>query len=142
MGLFSQHEEACTPLTPCRICKAVTFLNERLKPNGFIEFLELIGELPPTPPKQVQAPQALAPLTAELLSTPIDQLGCSTRVRCCLQNDNILTVKDLLCKNELQLSRIPNFGRRSLNEVKDVLAGRGLRLGMRIDPELLGQTSA
>jgi DNA-directed RNA polymerase subunit alpha len=62
----------------------------------------------------------------EALELPIDSLGFSTRVRLSLLNDGIKTLGDLTKKNEVELLLIPNFGRCSLNEVKEALAQKGL----------------
>ena len=53
----------------------------------------------------------------------------------CLKNDNIVYIGDLVQKSEAEMLRTPNFGRKSLNEIKEVLAGMGLHLGMDV-PEL------
>ena len=50
----------------------------------------------------------------------------------CLKNDNIIYIGDLVQKTEAEMLRTPNFGRKSLNEIKEVLASMGLRLGMDI----------
>ena len=50
----------------------------------------------------------------------------------CLKNDNIIYIGDLVQKTEAEMLRTPNFGRKSLNEIKEVLSSMGLRLGMDI----------
>jgi DNA-directed RNA polymerase subunit alpha len=50
----------------------------------------------------------------------------------CLKNDNIVYIGDLVQKTEAEMLRTPNFGRKSLNEIKEVLANMGLHLGMEI----------
>ena len=50
----------------------------------------------------------------------------------CLKNDNIVYIGDLVQKTEAEMLRTPNFGRKSLNEIKDVLSLMGLPLGMKI----------
>ena len=50
----------------------------------------------------------------------------------CLKNDNIIYIGDLVQKSEQEMLRTPNFGRKSLNEIKEVLAQMGLELGMEI----------
>jgi hypothetical protein len=62
----------------------------------------------------------------------VAQLPLSIRSANCLNNDNIIYVGDLVQKTEAEMLRTPNFGRRSLNEIKDVLAQMGLQLGMEI----------
>ena len=51
----------------------------------------------------------------------------------CLKNDNIVYIGDLIQKSEGEMLRTPNFGRKSLNEIKEVLAARGLTLGMKLE---------
>jgi DNA-directed RNA polymerase alpha subunit len=62
----------------------------------------------------------------------VDDLALSVRTAVCLRNANIVYVGDLIQKTEAELLQTPNFGRKSLNEIKDVLAQMGLRLGMEI----------
>jgi DNA-directed RNA polymerase subunit alpha len=50
-----------------------------------------------------------------------------------LKNDNVVYIGDLVQKSEGEMLRTPNFGRKSLNEIKEVLANMGLRFGMQID---------
>ncbi|QMW23196.1 DNA-directed RNA polymerase subunit alpha [Sandaracinobacteroides saxicola] len=62
----------------------------------------------------------------------VDELELSVRSANCLKNDNIIYIGDLVQKSEPEMLRTPNFGRKSLNEIKEVLATMGLRLGMDI----------
>jgi DNA-directed RNA polymerase subunit alpha len=86
---------------------------------------------------------AAAPMTAEQVATDtnqlnryllkkVDELELSVRSANCLKNDNIIYIGDLVQKTEAEMLRTPNFGRKSLNEIKEVLASMGLRLGMDI----------
>jgi len=70
---------------------------------------------------------------ADLLSQPIDHLDLSVRSMNCLKSDNVFYVGDLVQRTEQEMLRTPNFGRKSLTEIKLVLAGMGLGLGMEID---------
>ena len=60
----------------------------------------------------------------------VDELELSVRSANCLKNDNIVYIGDLIQKTEAEMLRTPNFGRKSLNEIKEVLAQMGLHLGM------------
>ncbi|WP_417321111.1 DNA-directed RNA polymerase subunit alpha [Emcibacter sp.] len=60
----------------------------------------------------------------------VDELELSVRSANCLKNDNIVYIGDLVKKTEAEMLRTPNFGRKSLNEIKEVLSTMGLRLGM------------
>ena len=62
----------------------------------------------------------------------VDELELSVRSANCLKNDNIIYIGDLVQKTESEMLRTPNFGRKSLNEIKEVLAQMGLHLGMEI----------
>ena len=62
----------------------------------------------------------------------VDELELSVRSANCLKNDNIVYIGDLIQKTEAEMLRTPNFGRKSLNEIKEVLAGLGLHLGMDV----------
>jgi DNA-directed RNA polymerase subunit alpha len=62
----------------------------------------------------------------------VDELELSVRSANCLKNDNIVYIGDLVQKTEPEMLRTPNFGRKSLNEIKEVLAQMGLHLGMEI----------
>ncbi len=62
----------------------------------------------------------------------VDELELSFRSANCLKNDNIIYIGDLVQKTEAEMLRTPNFGRKSLNEIKEVLSSMGLRLGMDI----------
>ena len=62
----------------------------------------------------------------------VDELELSVRSANCLKNDNIIYIGDLVQKTETDMLRTPNFGRKSLNEIKEVLGQMGLHLGMEI----------
>jgi DNA-directed RNA polymerase subunit alpha len=62
----------------------------------------------------------------------VDELELSVRSANCLKNDNIVYIGDLIQKTEAEMLRTPNFGRKSLNEIKEVLAGMALHLGMDV----------
>ena len=62
----------------------------------------------------------------------VDELELSVRSANCLKNDNIVYIGDLVQKTEQEMLRTPNFGRKSLNEIKEVLAAMGLSLGMTV----------
>lgn len=62
----------------------------------------------------------------------VDELELSVRSANCLKNDNIVYIGDLVQKTEAEMLRTPNFGRKSLNEIKEVLSTMGLRLGMEL----------
>jgi DNA-directed RNA polymerase subunit alpha len=78
-----------------------------------------------------QEPKTDLPFNAALLKK-VDELELSVRSANCLKNDNIVYIGDLIQKTEAEMLRTPNFGRKSLNEIKEVLASMGLHLGMEV----------
>ena len=86
-----------------------------------------------------EEPEKVAPVEEEpelefnaALLKKVDELELSVRSANCLKNDNIVYIGDLIQKSEGEMLRTPNFGRKSLNEIKEVLAQMGLHLGMEI----------
>jgi DNA-directed RNA polymerase subunit alpha len=69
----------------------------------------------------------------EVLNRSVEELELSVRSYNCLKNANIQTIGELVQKTEAEMLRTKNFGRKSLNEIKEILSNMGLALGMRID---------
>jgi DNA-directed RNA polymerase subunit alpha len=67
-----------------------------------------------------------------MLSKPIEELDLSVRSANCLKNANIRTLGDLVQRSEREMLSTKNFGRKSLDEIKDVLASLGLSFGMSL----------
>ncbi len=104
------------------VAYAARILQDQL--NVFVNFEE---------PRREEA----APSIPELAFNPallkkVDELELSVRSANCLKNDNIVYIGDLIQKTEAEMLRTPNFGRKSLNEIKEVLAQMGLHLGMDV----------
>jgi len=74
----------------------------------------------------------------ESLSKALEELPLPARAINALRNAEILTVADLVQKTDAELENVKNLGSKSIDEIKDALAGLGLSLGMRIDPAVLG----
>ena len=77
-----------------------------------------------------------------LLLRPVDDLELTVRSANCLKAENIYYIGDLVQKTENELLKTPNLGKKSLTEIKDVLAARSLSLGMKVEnwpPANLGQ---
>ena len=68
-----------------------------------------------------------------ILLRPVDDLELTVRSANCLKAENIYYIGDLIQRSEVELLKTPNLGKKSLNEIKDVLEARGLSLGMRLD---------
>ncbi|MDX7952318.1 DNA-directed RNA polymerase subunit alpha [Lichenihabitans sp. Uapishka_5] len=93
--------------------------------NVFVNFEE---------PKREEVTAAIPELAFNpALLKKVDELELSVRSANCLKNDNIVYIGDLIQKSEAEMLRTPNFGRKSLNEIKEVLAQMGLHLGMEIN---------
>ncbi len=93
--------------------------------------------------QQGSAPQAVGaaapnmaargPQMDPILTRPVDDLELTVRSANCLKAENIYYIGDLIQRTENELLKTPNLGRKSLNEIKEVLATRGLTLGMRLE---------
>jgi DNA-directed RNA polymerase subunit alpha len=70
---------------------------------------------------------------AEHLNRSVDELELSVRSYNCLKNADIKTIGELVTKTESEMLKTKNFGRKSLNEIKEILGTMGLSLGMRIE---------
>ena len=68
-----------------------------------------------------------------ILLRPVDELELTVRSANCLKAENIFYIGDLIQRTENELLKTPNLGRKSLNEIKEVLASRGLTLGMKLE---------
>ena len=101
------------------VALAARILQDQLKP--FINFDE--------PEVEVEAEREELPFNRNLLKK-VEELELSVRSANCLKNDNIVYIGDLVQKTEAEMLRTPNFGRKSLNEIKEVLAKMGIHLGM------------
>jgi len=71
----------------------------------------------------------------EVLNRSVEELELSVRSYNCLKNANIQTIGELVQKSEAEMLRTKNFGRKSLNEIKEILGNMGLALGMRMDAQ-------
>ena len=101
------------------VALAARILQDQLKP--FINFDE--------PEAEVETEKEELPFNRNLLKK-VEELELSVRSANCLKNDNIVYIGDLVQKTEAEMLRTPNFGRKSLNEIKEVLAKMGIHLGM------------
>jgi DNA-directed RNA polymerase subunit alpha len=71
----------------------------------------------------------------EVLNRSVEELELSVRSYNCLKNANIQTIGDLVQKTEAEMLRTKNFGRKSLNEIKEILGSLGLGFGMKFDSQ-------
>ncbi len=95
-----------------------------------VEQLALFADLKGTP---VAAESPKAPQVDPMLLRPVDDLELTVRSANCLKAENIFYIGDLIQRSENELLKTPNLGRKSLNEIKDVLASKGLSLGMKLE---------
>ena len=82
---------------------------------------------------QMGMPGRGGPVIDPILLRPVDDLELTVRSANCLKAENIYYIGDLIQRTENELLKTPNLGRKSLNEIKEVLASRGLTLGMRLE---------
>ncbi|MDA8168591.1 MAG: DNA-directed RNA polymerase subunit alpha [Nitrospiraceae bacterium] len=76
-------------------------------------------------------------LLNENLTKSVEELELSVRAQNCLKNASIKTIAELVMKTEHDMLKTKNFGRKSLNEIKEILNSMGLRFGMKVDPETM-----
>jgi len=83
--------------------------------------------------EEFEAPERAQPQIDPVLLRPVDDLELTVRSANCLKAENIYYIGDLIQRTENELLKTPNLGRKSLNEIKEVLASRGLTLGMKLE---------
>jgi len=103
------------------ICRAATILQQQLA-----VFVDFDNEKEPV---QEEEEEEVDPI----LLRPVDDLELTVRSANCLKAENIYYIGDLIQRTEVELLKTPNLGKKSLTEIKDVLASRGLSLGMRLE---------
>ncbi len=81
----------------------------------------------------VEVEEVRAPQVDPILLRPVDDLELTVRSANCLKAENIYYIGDLIQRTETELLKTPNLGRKSLNEIKEVLASKGLTLGMKLE---------
>ncbi len=114
---------------------AATILHEQL--SVFVDF-EKVNE------QVVDEPVVEEPDFDPVLLRPVDDLELTVRSANCLKAENIFYIGDLIQRTEVELLKTPNLGKKSLTEIKDILATKGLSLGMRLEnwpPENLADQS-
>ncbi len=79
--------------------------------------------------------EGIEPQLNEVLNRSVEELELSVRSYNCLKNANIQTIGDLVQKTESEMLRTKNFGRKSLNEIREILSGLGLSFGMKFDSQ-------
>lgn len=103
------------------IRKAATILQDQLS-----TFVELQG-------KEEEVEEEVEPEVDPVLLRPVDDLELTVRSANCLKAENIYYIGDLVQRTEVELLKTPNLGKKSLTEIKDVLASKQLSLGMRLE---------
>jgi len=82
---------------------------------------------------EIAVASRVSPQVDPILLRPVDDLELTVRSANCLKAENIYYIGDLIQRTENELLKTPNLGRKSLNEIKEVLAARGLTLGMKLE---------
>ena len=95
-----------------------------------VEQLSVFADLKGT---DAPAEERASPQVDPILLRPVDDLELTVRSANCLKAENIYYIGDLIQRTETELLKTPNLGRKSLNEIKEVLASRGLSLGMKLE---------
>jgi DNA-directed RNA polymerase subunit alpha len=116
-----------------------------IETNGVIEPEQAINDAAAILVSQLQVFAKIEPTTVSMdsekksppidpiLLRPVDDLELTVRSANCLKAENIYYIGDLIQRTETELLKTPNLGRKSLNEIKEVLASRGLTLGMKLE---------
>jgi DNA-directed RNA polymerase subunit alpha len=102
----------------------------RYAASVLVEQLSVFADLKGT---LVDAAHVQSPQVDPMLLRPVDDLELTVRSANCLKAENIYYIGDLIQRTETELLKTPNLGRKSLNEIKEVLASRGLSLGMKLE---------
>ncbi|KAA6184974.1 DNA-directed RNA polymerase subunit alpha [Thiohalocapsa marina] len=107
------------------IQRSATILRDQL--SSFVDLEQTTGT------ESAQEQTTDEPPFDPILVRPVDELELTVRSANCLKAENIYLIGDLIQRTEVELLKTPNLGKKSLTEIKDVLATRGLSLGMRLD---------
>jgi len=102
----------------------------RLAARILVDQLSIFADLQGTAVEEVVEK---APPIDPILLRPVDDLELTVRSANCLKAENIYYIGDLIQRTETELLKTPNLGRKSLNEIKEVLASKGLTLGMKLE---------
>jgi DNA-directed RNA polymerase subunit alpha len=98
-----------------------------------VEQLAFFAQIDPSPLDPMLPKEPRATPFDPILLRPVDELELTVRSANCLKAENIYYIGDLIQRTETELLKTPNLGRKSLNEIKEVLASRGLTLGARLE---------
>jgi hypothetical protein len=102
----------------------------RYAASVLVEQLSVFADLQGT---DQPATERSSPQVDPILLRPVDDLELTVRSANCLKAENIYYIGDLIQRTETELLKTPNLGRKSLNEIKEVLASKGLTLGMKLE---------
>ncbi len=134
--LFNQHYGECSPWERCRSCSAATLILQHLHPQSLVELESRLNQLDNPAPLQAETAQAETDtehLARKLATSWKDALpDLSKRTYSCLENEQYVTLGDIVRQTEAEMLRAPNFGRKSLNELKELLMQQGLHFGWAV----------
>ncbi|MBP9669376.1 MAG: hypothetical protein KBE09_03735, partial [Candidatus Pacebacteria bacterium] len=132
---FSDHSGPCTPWNPCVACQGAALIRENLVAESIRELGEKLRALdnPAEPTTPVESPETNDEYLARKLATPWKEVlkdHISRRSYGALEaTSEVVTLGDLVRCTEAEMLTTPNFGRKCLNELKEVLADQGLHFG-------------
>ena len=118
-----EHLDGCTPAMPCASCEAMAFLKNKLSPEDFKEFLQMLEDAAVDPSD--------TPPNAILSSPWAEELQVSNRIATALREERKHTVGDVVRMTRGEIERMPNIGKTSILALEEELAKHGLRLGMK-----------
>lgn len=125
------HLSGCSPINPCATCVCIAGLKEDLAPGRFKQFTDLLEGDKSAYEIELEHDPSYQDLQRRMTTT-VESLCFSVRTANALKLNGILLLSDLCSKTEAEMLRLQNFGRQSLNEVKEMLSEMRLSLGMNL----------
>ena len=133
------HIPGCTPINPCANCRSVALLRNELGDREFNKLMELLnGSKPPETVHHDRDPSYLR--LKKALMRPVSELEASVRTENIFRNEMITCVGDICKITEDDFLRKPNVGRKTVQEIKELLAPMELSFGMEITPDMFPVT--
>ncbi|MBP9669437.1 MAG: hypothetical protein KBE09_04070 [Candidatus Pacebacteria bacterium] len=125
--VLNTHQPTCTPQKPCAHCHITAFLQKKLRYDGLRKLQDLLSALDTASLTHESNEQYVAQMLAARWEEAL--LNLSVRAANCLKNAGLVTVADIAERTEEEMLRTPHFSRKTLNELKEILASKGLHFG-------------